>query len=44
MIVDDEDDMKKPPIKDVPRPRLLDGETERWLERHCGFRPIGVEW
>ena len=39
------DGRKKGTLKDRPVPRRLDGaELERWLERHCGFRPFGAEW
>lgn len=27
------------------QPQTTNGdETVKWLEDHCGFRPIGIEW
>jgi hypothetical protein len=32
------------PKKDKPKPEPKDSSLAKWLERHCGFRPIDVEW
>ena len=42
MIVDDE--YIEVPVKDKPKPKLKDSRLAKWLERHCDFRPFGVEW
>lgn len=32
------------PEPEQPKPQVNGGETVKWLEDHCGFRPIGLEW
>ena len=27
-----------------PKPQTNGDETVKWLEEHCGFRPMGAEW
>ena len=44
MTVNKKELLKEQPIKDTPKPRILDGRTEKWLEKTCGFRPFCVEW
>ena len=33
------------PEPEQPKPQTTNSDdTVKWLEEHCGFRPIGLEW
>ena len=32
------------PEPEPEQPQTNGDETVKWLEEHCGFRPIGLEW
>ena len=32
------------PEPEQPKPQTNGDDTVKWLEEHCGFRPIGLEW
>ena len=32
------------PEPEKPKPQTNGDETVKWLEEHCGFRPMGAEW
>ena len=32
------------PEPEQPKPQANGDDTVKWLEDHCGFRPMGAEW
>ena len=32
------------PEPEQPKTQTNGDETVKWLEEHCGFRPMGTEW
>ena len=34
----------EPRKPEQPKPQTNGDDTVKWLEDHCGFRPMGAEW
>ena len=43
-MIDYEGNEYKPEPQPAERPQTNGDETVKWLEEHCGFRPMGAEW
>ena len=44
-MIDYEGNNYQPELRKPEQPQTTKGDdTVKWLEDHCGFRPIGAEW
>lgn len=43
-MIDYEGNNYKPEPHKPERPQTNGDDTVKWLEEHCGFRPMGAEW